>query len=222
MRLMMYRRLSCPRLVSGFLWAIALAGVAVIVVAAKSPTAYGSHNDQRLIVGLATTDALVSTWWHSGSNLDLVLTSGTTQGTSTYWQSYRIGGTASMTVTVIQGSTSCKNTRVSVYHSGNNLGDYWFFHLDNRPGVGTNWSTGSGFTIAWVGSVAGSEFGGCPWTGPHLHQGGDNSAWTALFTNWNLQNYASNHSTCNQWGTNPCRINPTGDTTNRWMHRYNW
>lgn len=60
-------------------------------------------------------------------------------------------------------------------HGTYNLGDYWYMHVDSILPNGQSWSSGSGWTVSDIGTVAASDPCGA-WTGPHVHQAGDNSA----------------------------------------------
>lgn len=192
--------------------------VGVLSIAMLFPlSASAAGNDHRVIVGIATTSANFFTWgWHTpGSNLDLNTGAGTTAGKSVYWQSKHIAGTKGMNATTIDHPGYCTGQDVYVTDGSNGtaLGNYWFVHI-SPAGSGT-WfwvAPSASWTIQYMGSILLNESNPCTsrglWDGPHLHQGGDNAASTAVVTNWGIIS------------ANP--ISPTGDAVNKWMHKYSW
>lgn len=192
-----------------------VAGIMVVLAGVMPASAGGEH---RVIVGLATTCADITNWWHGAptgtSSLDFVKCSGTTQYSEVYWQSYHYSG-YSMYIEVIPYTGICTGARVRAYRSDypwSSIGDYWFVHVAPYVTVGTNWYADAnfGWSIRVVGFVTPSENQNCLnqglWTGPHLHQGGDNSLATAIYRNTSLSD----------------PINPTGDHSINWVHRYLW
>ena len=185
----------------------------------------------KMQIGTRTSVASITQWWHSPlSSLDIVPNYGGdgTVDASIDWRSVHIAGPTGLRVTVIPDVGSCKQTRVTVHPTGGSLdlGDYWYLHLNNTLATGVQWNTDetiNEFTTYFVGTIASSDNAGCPWFGAHLHQGGDSSAATKLYQNWDLQDYATDgHDVCTRNGTDPCVIYPTGGYTNRWMHYYTW
>jgi hypothetical protein len=204
-----------------FLSTWAIAGLAAFSLLGL-PSRADAH-EHRMIVGIATTVACITQWWHGDptgtSSLDLATYSNngcgsaqqnTTAGKSVYWQSYHYSGWA-MLVEVIPYSGSCNGAvRLRPRDSSNGaaLGDYWYTHVAPGVSVGTMWYAEHNFwwTFRYVGTVLASDTG-CPWTGPHVHQGGDNSSWTAVYRNLSTL-------------SNP--INPTGSHSSNWVHKYWW
>lgn len=192
------------------------AAALTIITAMPRDTQASEH---RIIVGLATTSAYVTTWWHGpGSALDLDFVGGGSQYTSVYWQSRHMNGTAMLAWLGTYPGT-CTGVEVEVYDDGSlgyyrYLGQFWYTHIGQGIPSGSYWwvSANFGWTLQYLGSVLAGESAACVnaglWRGPHLHQAGDNSA-APIYTNWNLSSFG-----------NP--INPTGDYINRWMHRVLW
>lgn len=207
---------------------VALAAM-LLMACAAIPSDAVAVNRVRLIVGMHTNTARATTWWHSGStgnsSLDFApYDPADTVGMSVSWQSNHREGSVGLRVTVIPDVGRCKQTRVSTKPNGGttNLGDYWFLHVDNSVAPGIIWTTAtSGWTIRYVGSIAGSDTCSA-WDGAHLHQGGDNSSWTAVYRNTTLP--AGSDPICNLYhpGTNPCIIYPASDYLNRWINEYRW
>jgi hypothetical protein len=179
----------------------------------------GKAYEFRLVVGIASSWSNFGTGgWHGpGTNLDLNTGLGTTAGMSVYWQSAYISGSRGMDATTVYHPGSCTGQDIYVADgtTGSPLGNYWFVHIQGIGAGSYFWvGTGTTWTIKYMGSILSDEAPACKnavpplWTGPHLHQGGDNTASTKIYTNWGLT------------GTNP--ISPTGDYTNKWMHKYLW
>lgn len=177
-----------------------------------------ADGEHRVIAGIATTCADITTWWHGDltgtSSLDLVKCSGTTAYFEVYWQSYHYAGT-SMYLEVVPYTGLCTGARVRAYRSDypySQLGDYWFTHVAPYVTVGTSWfaQANYGWTIRSIGFVTPSENQNCLnaglWSAPHLHQGGDNSGWTAIYRNTGI----------------PDPINPTGNHSSNWVNRFQW
>lgn len=186
----------------GTLFALGLAVCALLVggFSAARADAGGNHV---MIVGMASTQACITTSWHGpplgNSNLDLATYNPMYQcpngayndaaGRNTYWQSQHVSGTG-MYVEVVPYTGSCTGVQLDVYDNSSwaALGNYWYVHISKGVSNGYWWNTTGGgyYTIVWLGQVLASEVGGCAWSGPHVHQGGDNSGWTALYRNTSL------------------------------------
>ena len=178
--------------------------------------------EHRVIVGLATTNADITTNWHSpGSNLDLTNNNGATVDANVYWQSRHTSGARGMDATTINHAGYCtgQDIYISDGTTGAALGNYWFVHIHDTIGSGTWFWVAANFnwTLQYIGKVNGAsdENADCKnppfasptlWTGPHLHQGGDNGAGTAVYTNYSI----------------PDPVNPTGNYSANWMHKYQW
>jgi hypothetical protein len=213
------------------------AALALTIPGSGAQRVHASHlNEHRLIVGLATTDAVVTTWYselpvHNDPSLDLIKSAGGDDGTSVYWQSNHTGGSKPVSLFTIMPLGDCKQTRVeAVADSGGSpilLGRYRFTHVDNAldPNIAWTAAANGSWTIRFVGSVAANDT--CDeFTGVHLHQGTVGSPF--LFQNDGLMTVAENYVAPGSkfWpcpaGTDPCRIRPTGDYVNRWVHRFSW
>jgi hypothetical protein len=199
-----------------------LAGILAIHLtvwsAVASPGIALAGGEHRVIVGLATTCANITTWWHGdptgNSSLDLVKCSGATSYSEVYWQSYHYSG-VSMYLEVVPYTGICTGVRIRSYRSEypySSLGDYWYTHVAPYVTVGTSWfaQANFGWTIRALGFVTPSENQNCLnaglWYGPHLHQGGDNSWWTAIYRNTAIPN----------------PVNPTGNHGANWVNRFLW
>lgn len=215
----------------GVLTLAALVAIAAVVGVASftdegTSRAHAVQNERRLITGIATTDALVSTYWHGSApiSIDLVKTVEPTGGANVYWQSHWVSGPDAMSILVIQDFSGCKATRVRTAHILNDLGDYWFYHVDNTPAIGASWTAaGTGWTFRHVGTIAWSDAAGCDWFGPHLHQGGDTTS-SELTHNTTIQNNAAWHDRCDDddFPGVDCQLNPTGNYSALWLHRYKY
>ncbi|HJN91253.1 MAG TPA: hypothetical protein QGF05_00830 [Dehalococcoidia bacterium] len=192
----------------------------------SSEDAEATHREHRIIVGLSTTDAVVTTWYfqspHTDASLDLIKTFGGDAGSNVYWQSNHVGGTTGIRAQVLAPLGSCKQTRVQVRAgdvSNIALGTYRYTHVDYALSLGTTWtaSANNSWTVRFVGRVASTDAPGCS-TGIHLHQGSVGGA--AVFDNASLPSVAATHAY--YCPTSGCRIAPTGDIANRWVHRFQW
>ena len=152
--------------------------------------------DHRIIVGLAGSSANCNTWnqngslferqhyvrycWHNDvagtSALDLNLNPNATAGASVSHQEYAVSGTTHAKVTALSG-TSCTGVSadLSDHDSGAYLGSETYYHISPYSGVvGAEFDISpGGWTAFALGTVQQYQPGGCTYTGPHLHQGGD-------------------------------------------------
>lgn len=215
--------------------AIVAAVAAAVVAAGRAHRAAAGPFDfqHSIIVGLAMTASTVTGPWHgtgvagstdtsAGSNLDLSNypnDPGTLPGTAVYWQSHGMdppdpfGSFYNRDMAVYAGiyTGSCTAVTMNAYDgsTGVYLGSHWFVHI--QPDMAASQGlTASGAPYTWsiklMGTVLGAEVCAA-WTGPHLHQGGQNVG-TNLYTNWGVDDYGV--------------INPTGDWQTNWMHRFMW
>jgi hypothetical protein len=166
---------------------------------ATSVIGVGHH---RMVVGLATT-VCQTDGWHGpptgNSSVDLATYNpmsncpsamyNNTAGKPNYWYSERISGNH-MFLEILPYTGSCTGVRIGAWSPNDGwpgLGDYWYVHIAPSIDVGEWWDTASfGYTAVHMGTVLSSEVGGCQWTGPHVHQGGDNSGWSAIYRNTSL------------------------------------
>lgn len=198
-----------------------LSTVAAIAGVAALSNGGGAHADEdRMVSGLDGTSLYITQGWHSpGTSLDLVRNDGgATAGSNVAWKSVKEAGSRAMYMTTVQYGGLCTGVQLRVQadsFSGQDLGDYWFVHISPAVGVGTSWKSINivgGFTTQNLGTDLADENATCKnnglWTGPHLHQGGDNSPNTALYTNWAL-GYGQT-------------LSPPADATNNWLHKYSY
>lgn len=176
-------------------------GTFTLLIGAISAAPANASGNHVMIVGMASTQACITTSWHGppvgNSNLDISSYNPMNQcplaafndaaGRNTYWQSYRVSGNG-MYAEVVPYTGSCTGVQLDVYDNSTwqALGNYWYVHISTGLGTGAWWNTAAaGYTIVWLGQVLNPD--SCAaWTGPHVHQGGDNSGWTALFRNTGL------------------------------------
>ena len=228
------------RSVQAALVVFAVTAVVGIVVATAGERAEATHREHRLIVGLATSDAIVRIttspppWWHTeGQSLDLWANTVPTGNMNVYWQSWHQAGTTAMTVRVIDVPNSCTETRVEVKDASTGIvlgGNYFFKHLNAELAPNTTWTAAANnsWTIRWVGTVRTST-DTCAWSGIHLHQGGNVTG--ALLYNGPrpgglyLEATNTTASAPIHWCDAPalkCRLTPTGDAGLKWMHKFQW
>jgi hypothetical protein len=159
-------------------------------VASPETSTVQEDDEHRVIAGLGVTDVEAVYWgapyngyWHGWSDygeaaLDLrrpgdPWTNGTI-GTPVYvitW-AWSGGGVLHFETRDYSISTACTGRYVDLKDSGNNtLGALSYVHLDSMQPEHDTWtSLASGWTIRYVGTVAGSQ-PGCSWEAPHLHEG---------------------------------------------------
>lgn len=199
--------------------------LAAVVVSALLLMGNGSRTSeadtQRWIVGLATTCADVTTWWHSNEGefdtdaLDLVLCNGaTTSGNQVWYQDY--GYYADLEVWFLNHDTaytSCTGVQAEIYDEVNGwyLGGIHYVHINAAAGViGDSFVSSNNWNLELVGTVAGSQPAGCPFPdGPHLHQSNRTEIW-ALHNNSSLND--------DDPGNAQVEVNPTGSTSSNWLH----
>jgi hypothetical protein len=204
-------------------FAIALVALAALIQ--MKAEAILAH-EERLIVGLHASRVDVSSEWphapYPNSNLDLLKYSPPQAGQAVSWQSVRKSGNDIILATTVPYGGDCTGVQIRTQRTSNgaNLGDYWFVHIYGSVNVGTTWKTSQTvgtYTIKQVGTVLGQELPSCPqpgsWDAPHLHQGG-NTAGTKLYQNPSMPWAADSDADGFR------EIFPTGDSTNRYMHRY--
>jgi len=149
--------------------------------------------EHRVIAGLAITDVEVVCWWggvpcsgywhgsdYGEAALDLARpgdpwTNGTI-GTAVYVTTWRWSGNGVLRFKTrdYSISTACTGRYVDLKDAANNaLGSLTYVHLDSgsmQPEYDTWTSNPNGWTIRYVGNVAGSQ-PNCSWEAPHVHQG---------------------------------------------------
>lgn len=165
---------------------------------ALAASAGGNHV---MIVGMASSQVCLTDTWHGppygNSNLDIASYNPMNQcpngfyndaaGRNTYWQSYRVSGNG-MYFEVVPYTGSCTGVQLDVYDNSTwgALGNYWYVHISKSVANGDWWNTAaSGYTVTWLGQVLNPDSCGA-WSGPHVHQGGDNGGGTALYRNTSL------------------------------------
>jgi hypothetical protein len=186
---------------------------------ASGATAFPTEH--RVIAGLGITDVEALYWgapynsyWHGWYDygekaLDLRRPNDSwgTAGLPVYvitW-AWSGGGVLNFRTRDYSISTACTGRYVDLTDSGNHtLGSLTYVHLDSMPAPYDTWSSNaSGWTIRYVGNVAGSQ-PGCWWGAPHLHQGQTTSS-PKVFHNTAVPDSQG-------------RINPTNPTP----PAYNW
>jgi hypothetical protein len=192
-----------------------LLGCAVLVAAlALSSVSSTNADEHRVIVGMATTSVDVTTWWHGENALDLRNRVGPTV-TNVYHQSHFQSGNGGWLRAVARDyaiSVTCHGRYVDLYDPGNNyLGTLNYVHVVSSLPENYTWIIpASGWDIEYIGTVIEQEdTSNCPWTGAHLHQGG---VGTNVAKDAGLQSYVASQG-------QPNIIDPTGDYTNRWLHK---
>jgi hypothetical protein len=164
------------------------------------------------IVGMATTCADITTWWHSDEvhptkALDLDLCGGGAAGTAVYYQDY--GYTAAALAVQFKDHTetgsTCTGVDANIYDLVNGwyLGSIHYVHIMPAERTINAWfESYDGWNIRGIGTVAQTQPGGCPFMNPHLHQSNTTDVWAL-----------HNHDT----GL-PDPINPTGQVDDHWLH----
>ena len=166
---------------------------------------------------MATTCADATQWWHQDESqyvtnaLDLVMCSGAqTDGVSVYYQDYGYSA-ANLAIQFRNHDnsfTNCSGVDAEVYDLvyGWYLGGVHYVHIWPAEYTISAWYEGyQGWNIRLIGSVAGYQTGGCPFTGVHLHQ--SNRTDTGVF-----EHHSSGLS-------DP--ISPTGNVDTNWLHALN-
>lgn len=193
-----------------------LLGAVLLSHPVRAPRAYADPDQHRVIVGLATTSALVTTWWHPERALDLLNNIGATAGANVYYQSHVWSGSGGMIGVVEDYPGVCTGLYLHLYDAGfNSLGHLRYTHISPSRPEGTWWGVaGSGWTIQHVGTVLADENETCKaqglWTNVYLHEGADNSG-TQIQNNTNLEGYVAGVG-------HPNVIEPTGDYSYQWMY----
>jgi hypothetical protein len=114
---------------------------------------------------------------------------GNSSGNSVYWRSWGYKSVGSQG-TIASGKVwdvtdSCKAVAVEVYSTTNAYkGAAGYMHTnlsgtDGRTFYISGSTSGSYTSYGAIGTTAGSEIPGCPWTAAHLHQFSDVSGWYA-------------------------------------------
>jgi hypothetical protein len=168
----------------------AIVVAAVTLLAGSLGTAYASTTEHDIGIGIATTQIYVTQGWHTpGKSLDMTNNAAPTVGSTVYSQTRKISGNdmTAYKATYTSGS-GCTGVRALYKTSGGvTLGDTAYVHIAVSGSIPTSWTMGSGYTLAYMGTVLGTEptpcgpgAGSCPnppqagicdaWTGPHLHQ----------------------------------------------------
>ena len=86
--------------------------------------------------------------------------------------------------------TNCTGVRVVILSSGA-TGSFHYKHITPRAGVIGSyqqfWYSFPGYEERYrdLGKTAPTQPGGCLFGGPHLHQSGDTSSSSSIYTNWN-------------------------------------
>jgi hypothetical protein len=119
-------------------------------------------------------------------------------------------------------SSTCPGVFVDIKDpsSGVLLGSTLYVHIEKTAGqmdpppvdydIPIDGGNGA-WTVAQLGLIYGANNpSGCPWTGPHLHQGGQFQSGHGV----------RNNAICSAW--DGCYIDPTNDTVNKWIHKYTW
>lgn len=193
-----------------------------------------AESDHRIIIGIHTTRACITTGWHppDGSkrtHVDVVHCypsyPQSQSGVGVSWQSHQMSGTKRLRVTVVlEDPGACKGVQLLIESNGSgaDLATYRFIHVDESVSAGQNWATTlTGFTIVPLGTVATTEGSNCPWYGAHVHQGGDVNA----YLKGNPANPPYTYNQC-AGQPNPCPpvfvVSPTGDYENMYEHRVEW
>jgi|GEM_PF-2335291 len=192
----------------------------MLTVPWSSKSAEAAGQEHRILSGLGgTTDVLLSTFWHtSNTAVDIVDTAvpggAGLVGRSVYHRSYHWSGATAAWATVIPDSSGCNGARVTYASIG---GETWFWHINRSIGIGSGWTmaTNGGYTLSPIlGSIRTHVGDPCTSTGPHLHQGSSLGRNTAF-----IPSGLAAHATCAALGQPNCRLNPTGDPINRWIHK---
>jgi len=169
-----------------------------------------SFGDHRIIAGIASTWAYcaVSTsgypWcWHDNeggySALDLNVGPGDQSAhINVYHQEYGFQyqppyGTLNTREfpLALPATTTCTGVNIEIHdeQTGRILGRAHYLHITPAPGVinGPSFVAGIGWTFLYLGQTVSTSEGqpiGCGFEAPHLHQSGQNTPETAVFTNW--------------------------------------
>lgn len=197
-----------------------LVALALGVLLAVSPASSVTAVEHRVYGGLQATVCVTAGWHDSGhpgwAALDMQNAGGNpcvaNGGTNVYWRSEHLAGSQNMVAVPMSHVGACSGMDVVMWNASQGyLGDYTFTHVSVASWgswtASDNWS----WTVRYVGTVLSQEVSGCAptwWTGPHLHQGGDVSSGTVLYTNGSLPV---------SYGDDWLPTQPQN-----WMHRYMW
>ncbi|MHB8684840.1 MAG: hypothetical protein ACYC9X_11025 [Dehalococcoidia bacterium] len=136
-------------------------------------------------------------------------------GAPVYFQAHNMAPSAWLVAqTFAHPSTSgCSGVSVRIFRPEDQVNDiarFEFVHIDERQ-VNQRFLIGDNYTVFYLGRVRHPD---CPVsTGPHLHQSGGPVG--PVVSKNNLLTIPCESGT-------PCRISPTGDYTNKWMHDVFW
>ena len=133
-------------------------------------------------------------------------------GAPVYFQAYNMAPTSGLVAQVRSHGTSCSGVSVQLFKPEdltNFIARFEFVHMDERQ-VGRSFLVGPDWNIFYLGRAKHPD---CISTGPHLHQSGGPVG--PVVRKNNLLTIPCESGT-------PCRISPTGDHTNRWMHDVFW
>lgn len=211
--------------------AAGLAGFVLATAAALTPggSAEGSsHRVATVLPGMSQGDACAIwgqfSWahrcWHddevgSWSGLDFNRWDGQEPGLSVYWNHFGSDWSQVVTVSFSNGvNTNCTGITVTITQPGAS-GAFNYKHIDPASGVaGSSWQDwfsvpGHVSGTRYLGTVSASQPSGCPWTGAHLHQSGNNASSTSIYTNWYAAESGCGAYLCN-W------------STGTWAHQIRW
>ena len=186
-------------------------------------------SEARILEGLGTLSDFVNviyheppedSYWHGfdypgapEAALDLTDPDGSTADTNVYYLAWLDAPGASITATTedyhISSHCTGRYVKLTDTDDPNHVyGRLTYVHLkegESLPAPGDHWTTGSMWTVRYLGKVATWQEAGCTFTGPHLHQG---------------QTLSSSDITYNAALPNPgAVIDPTWDYENNWMFK---
>lgn len=204
------------------------AAVGSLLAVAGELDAQQEETDHRIIVGLATNSATITTPWHANElnnpdfwGLDLVMTTGPTEGTKVFYQSHHdySGGQRGMWAWVYdhtRSGTTCTGADIEFYDAvdGRFLGEEHYVHVKNAAGLVDSYfyvAPNGSWTVRELGIAGYAQPPGCPFGGPHLHQSGQDG----------LPTFYRNEELDDGYPSNPV-IYPTSDYNNNWMHKATW
>ncbi len=195
--------------------------VACISIGGASALAWIGHGratEHRILVGLDTYTACVTTGWHDSghpgwSALDLRPNNcSDTSSVGVYWRSYHSSGAQIMVNTPVPHDGQCTGMDVKPYaFDYGYLGDQTYTHISVSSWGSWVSEVNNGFTIRYVGTVLTDENATCKangfWSAIHLHQGAYTTS-PPVYRNWSLPGAGGS-------------ISPVFDTAN-YEHLYSW
>jgi hypothetical protein len=172
-----------------------IGAAAAVALAAGTPSqiAHAAGGTHSIVQGLDGCGTIDHFGWHgseynqSALDLNFVAGCGNDAGADVY---LKADGSGTIQAYAVDHPTNCSGVDVEFYDldTGAYLGTEYYTHIVEGEGViGSSWAMDSDGTALLLGQVKADEDDLCPWTGPHLHQGGDNRPSTALYTNWGIE-----------------------------------